>query len=548
MRRMSLLTVKNWRGPGVGLLFLVVWLCLWPTQSVYWDLLAGWRFGMFLLLPVRYWPWLIVGECLADTGGGLLFPGDHPVFILDVAADTLLGAGCVGLARMLGVRASLKTPERVVQFLAAAALTSMVLTTVATALLLLRDTGPQPVPVAAFFGGHLLGNYLGVLLILPILVLLTDSRPDRAMRRRLLVDGVAFLLPVLVVLFALIRNGPPAARFAPTLALAPVLYFAFRHGWRGTAASMLVVSVAMTVFTLVTTRLSTPAQAHLFLAVAGSAALMLGSGMDALRRSSHDLSVQNARLETANERLDELAQQLSDVARRNLRSEEEQRRYMAAELHDELGQNLTAIQTRMKLAQSRLQSAGLHDVSEAINDIIAHMRNTVRRMLDSLRPNVLDEFGLDRALEDGPIRNLLDAAGIGYRVTLYGEAGELDEDTRVAIYRIAQEAATNVVRHAGANHLFLRLRMRTRAGQRLSVLTITDDGAGLPPTNVQPSRSYGLQSMRDRVTALGGVFHIQSGPGGTRLHALLRTALPAPPTAADSAGETAPRNLSDTTS
>ncbi|HET7299747.1 MAG TPA: histidine kinase, partial [Oleiagrimonas sp.] len=266
-------------------------------------------------------------------------------------------------------------------------------------------------------------------------------------------------------------------------------------------------------------------QAHLFIAVAGTATLMLGSAIDALRHSNNRLAVQNARLEGANHRLDHLARRLRDAARRNLRMEEEQRRYMAAELHDELGQNLTAIQTRVKLAQARLSGAGLGDVAASMNDIIAHMRAAVRRMLDSLRPTVLDEFGLARALEEGPIQNLLHTAGMVYEFDLHGDPRRLDEDTRIAIYRVAQEAATNAVRHAHAARLRLHLRVGQRNGQRIVLMDIRDDGVGLP-ANPPPRRGgRGLQSMRDRVTALGGIFRIRPCHRGTRLHILLRAPL-----------------------
>ncbi|HET7267859.1 MAG TPA: ATP-binding protein, partial [Oleiagrimonas sp.] len=247
-----------------------------------------------------------------------------------------------------------------------------------------------------------------------------------------------------------------------------------------------------------------------------------------------------------NRRLDHLARRLSDAARRNLRAEEEQRRHMAAELHDELGQNLTAIQTRVKLAQTRLRAAGMSDVSASINEIIGHMRAAVRRMLDSLRPTVLDEFGLARALEEGPIQSLLHSAGIAYEFDLHGDPHHLDEDTRLAIYRVAQEAATNAVRHAHASHVHLRLRVADRNAQRIVLLDIRDDGIGLPDGRPPKRGGRGLQSMHDRITALGGIFRIRAHTRGTRLHILLRAPLKSPSGNLPRPDPVATRNLSDT--
>lgn len=523
---MSISRPLPWRGPLLGVVYFAVWIGLWPTQSVYWNLLAGWRFGMLFITPPRYWAWLVAGEW-----GGSLVAGiwlDHvanPIFLLGDMPDTVVAAICVALARGLGARPTLHAPDHVVRLLASALLVSAATTALDAVLVMSIHAGSALPSLIGMLGADMMGDYLGMLLVAPVLVLLLRARPDRIALRRLLRDGLIFLVPSLAVLFLLIQDGAPLSDFARTLSLAPVLFFAFRHGWRGAAASMLVVSLAMTAFAGLSGHLNAPAQAHLFLAVAGTATLMLGSAIDALRRSSERLAVQNARLEGANRRLDHLARKLSDAARRNLRVEEEQRRYMAGELHDELGQNLTAIQTRVKLAQSRLDEAGMGDVAASINEIIAHMRAAVRRMLDSLRPTVLDEFGLARALEEGPIQSLLQSARMGYHFSLHGDPHSLDEDTRIAIYRVAQEAATNAVRHARAANLWLRLRVGQRHQRHVVILSIRDDGMGVPVPTERRRGGRGLQSMRDRITALGGYFRLHSGARGTRLQILLHTPL-----------------------
>ncbi|HEX7342171.1 MAG TPA: MASE1 domain-containing protein [Rhodanobacteraceae bacterium] len=535
-----------WRGPLAGLVYLIIWLCLWPSHTAFWNLAAGWRLGMLLLCPYRYWPWLIAAEWggsaitdvwLGHAGSMMYLLGDIP--------DVLVAAVCVAIARRLGTRPVVHSPESVVRLLASALFVALAVTGFDAALLLTVHADVHVPDMVNVLGSDLLGDYVGMLLVTPVLILLVRARPPAEALRGLLRDGLMFLLPALVVLLLLIEDGPPLSQFARTLALAPVLFFAFRHGWRGAAASMLIVSVAMTIFARLVHHLAAPAEAHLFIAVAGTATLMLGSAIDALRRSGDRLTVQNVRLEDANRRLDHLARRLSDAARRNLRTEEEQRRYMAAELHDELGQNLTAIQTRVKLAEKRLNAAGLDDVGASINDIIAHMRTAVRRMLDSLRPTILDEFGLSRALEEGPIQSLLHSAGITYDFDLHGNPQQLDEDTRIAIYRVSQEAVTNTVRHARASRVRLHLRVGQRGDQLWVMLDIRDNGIGLPEGQPPRRGGRGLQSMRDRITALGGIFRMRSGAQGTRLHILLRTPQDRPGHAQATAIHPS-RNLSDT--
>ncbi len=148
------------------------------------------------------------------------------------------------------------------------------------------------------------------------------------------------------------------------------------------------------------------------------------------------------------------------------------------------------------------------------------MRRALHRLLDDLRPAVLDEFGLLRALDEGPIRDLLNAAGMVYHTELRGDPRRLDDDTRTAIYRLVQESATNAVKHAQASKFSLRLRVGTRQGVALALLDLRDDGIGLP--HGRPRSGRGLQGMRDRVTSLGGQFRLRPNDDGVHLRILLR--------------------------
>jgi two-component system sensor histidine kinase UhpB len=514
------------RGPLLGLGYALLWSLLWPTAEPYWMLPFGLRFGVLLLAPLRYWPWLLGGELLA-TGLIDIHQGSPLGWLGFVAGDLpqpLVVALCLWVLRRTNLRPSLRDPEDVSRLLLSAAFTVLAATATDAVLLALLHSAPSSDMLLQALGQDLLGNYVGVLLLVPPLILLFRARPSRRALRSLLMDGLLVMLPSLVILLTLAEQAGPQREFARVLSLAPVLFFAFRHGWRGASLSMLVSSLGLAVVDRLAVHADPTASAHLFLAVAGTGALMLGSATDALRRSSARVAEQNVHLAAVNRRLDHLARQLRDAARGNLQAEEDLRRHMAAELHDELGQNLTAIQTHVKLAQSRLQAAGLTDTGAAINDILGHMRRTLHRLLDDLRPAVLDEFGLMRALDEGPIRDLLAAAGMAYHTDLRGDPRLLEEDIRTALYRLAQESATNAVKHAQANEFRLRLRIGERQGTALALLDIRDNGVGLPDRVDGEGR--GLQGMRDRVTSLGGLFRLRTGQGGVHLRVLLRSSMP----------------------
>lgn len=516
------------RLPHSGLLlcagYVLLWLLLWPTVQPYWMLPYGLQFGALLLTPVRYWGWLLGAQLLVGAESQLAqgLPLGWAGLIADDLPEILVVAASLWLLRRFNVNANMRGPQELTRLLLLVLAIVIVTAAVDAGTFVLLHA---PVPSAIMWqalGEQLLGHYLGILLIVPLMVMLLRTNFDHVALRALLRDGLLVMLPSMAVLLVLSEGSTPQPQFARILSLAPVLFFAFRHGWRGASLAMLISSLGITLLDQQMGRGPSGATTYLFLAVAGTGALMLGSATDALRRSSQQVAEQNVHLGSANRRLDHLTQQLRAAARGNLQADENQRRHLAAELHDELGQNITAIQTHVKLAQSRLKQAGMEDIGASINAILAHMRRALHRLLDDLRPALLDEFGLLRALEEGPIRDLLDAAGVSYQTDLRGDPRLLDDDTLTALYRLVQESATNTVKHAQASQFCLRLRIGKRHGVAVALLDLRDNGIGLP--RQMPHGGRGLQGMRDRVTSLGGQFRLRTHHQGVRLKVLLRTA------------------------
>jgi two-component system NarL family sensor kinase len=193
---------------------------------------------------------------------------------------------------------------------------------------------------------------------------------------------------------------------------------------------------------------------------------------------------------------------------------EEERRRLRRDLHDGLGPTLAALGLKVETARNRLgpdsaADALLADLATRTQVAVAD----IRRLVYGLRPPALDELGLV-----GALRQLLaaDASAVHTELETSTEAlSSLSAATEVAAYRIAQEAFTNVVRHAHANHCTIRLQL---TGGALH-LSVDDDGAGLLAA---PQRGVGLFSMRERAEELGGTFSI--GPGaaaGTRVDVVL---------------------------
>jgi two-component system sensor histidine kinase UhpB len=206
------------------------------------------------------------------------------------------------------------------------------------------------------------------------------------------------------------------------------------------------------------------------------------------------------------ESLDQARAENRALAQESLDIQEEERRYLAQELHDELGQSLTAI---------RLMAASLRNAGDASRPAVDHIMATcdrlfgvLRGMLRRLRPLMLDELGLSASLEDlvgnWRLRNP------GVRLDFFCEEGVDDSagPAGIHLFRIVQEALTNVARHAVASEVRVFLTL----AESWIVLEVGDDGRGCD--SGQPRRGFGLLGIRERIESLGGMLEIVTRPGG----------------------------------
>jgi signal transduction histidine kinase len=205
-----------------------------------------------------------------------------------------------------------------------------------------------------------------------------------------------------------------------------------------------------------------------------------------------------------------------ELARRGVAMQEEERRNLARELHDELGQYLNAIKIdavclrdcpEAGAAEARRSAASIISVTDRLQLVV---RDIVRR----LRPPGLDELGLSAALEnciEGWRRRL---PSIEISVAVAEDLGRLDEATNITLYRLVQEGLTNVAKHARADRVEILMEERpaaSRAGSEV-VLSMRDNGVGSAPS--PPLSGWGLVGMRERVEALKGRFDVTSGHEG----------------------------------
>jgi two-component system, NarL family, sensor histidine kinase DevS len=211
-----------------------------------------------------------------------------------------------------------------------------------------------------------------------------------------------------------------------------------------------------------------------------------------------------------------------DALRRIVDAQELERARLARELHDETGQALTSILLGLKHLDDVVETDEAREATAAIRELVASTLRDVRRLAVELRPSALDDFGLVPAVER-LASSLSEQSDLA--VDLEARLGErrLPPDAEVALYRIVQEALTNVVKHADAHRVSITL-VRKEAS---AVVVIEDDGRGFEPGAVREG-ALGFVGMRERVELVGGRLTLESSPGaGTTLVAEVRVAGPA---------------------
>jgi signal transduction histidine kinase len=212
--------------------------------------------------------------------------------------------------------------------------------------------------------------------------------------------------------------------------------------------------------------------------------------------------------------------QLRALARRQLALHEQERAQLARELHDEFGAALTALKLDLHWLMARLPSGikSLHDRAKTMSELIDRTVASVSRTGALLRPRVLDDFGLVAAIE-WQTQDFQQRTGIECKMSL-PEYIELDPKLSIAIFRIFQEALTNVSRHSGASEV----RIDLRAHRTGVLLEVKDNGMGIRQEQISSETSFGMLGMRERASAFGGhVWFEGRSTGGTTVRVEIPT-------------------------
>jgi signal transduction histidine kinase len=224
------------------------------------------------------------------------------------------------------------------------------------------------------------------------------------------------------------------------------------------------------------------------------------------------VELRTAKLAKSNERLRHEMDEREALRRKLLHAQEEERRRIARELHDQMGQNLTALNVGLKSLLDDQSRSGLGSRVQHLQELATQTARDLHRVAVELRPAALDDLGLVKA-----IRALIETWSTRYRIDVDFEAGQynaagISSEIETILYRIIQEALNNVAKHSGATRVALVLRRTEEQVQAI----IEDDGRGFdaPGTSQSGNGSgrLGLLGIRERLGIVGGNFKIESAP------------------------------------
>ena len=198
------------------------------------------------------------------------------------------------------------------------------------------------------------------------------------------------------------------------------------------------------------------------------------------------------------------------LTQHTLEIQEDERQRLSQELHDELGQSLTAIKVMAVTAgRAAGTKTGIQQTTHAIVTICDHLMSVVRSMMHQLHPLVLTELGLKATMEDLLNHWSIRSPELKLTITCPDDVDDLEQKITIQIFRVVQECLTNIVRHAQASQATIKLEIEHHPRKTLT-LQVSDDGQGCAADKIKTG--FGLLGMKERINSLGGEFTIQTQP------------------------------------
>jgi len=499
-------------GLVLALAYGLTWTGLVQVSHLLWFLPAGLRLGSLWLTPTRRWHWLALGEwsALAVAASQQNWNLVDLRFLAMSVSPWLAYAMVVLAVRGRQAPAQIDDPRSMLALLGSGLLGAALVSPILQHYM--PDETGRLDGVAGVFA-FLYGDFIGQLVLAPMMVLLAHAQSLQRLRSSLWVDVTLQLLLSLSV-FWLVRTRDDLAPYVLLLAFAPIFFVAFRRGWEGAAVSVALVGLLIEILSELGLVPVDMRVLQLALAVVGGGGLVLGAASSELRRSHERLAARHRELGAMNRTISDAAAELRSVSQRLVRLEEQGQRELAGELDYELGRSIHALSTRISLAFRDVRDDQMLRLLESMREQVREMQESLRRVLRQLRPQALDTHGLREALGFGPLREMAEDAGIEYDTAFGGRIELLNDDTQTMVYRICQAAVRDASRSQSIRRLLLRVDVLPGNDDRLQVQMQIDIEA--TPHLKFPMEPHPLPAITDRVLAQQGNYWIELLSPGIR--------------------------------
>ncbi|ROR13238.1 MASE1 domain-containing protein [Erwinia sp. JUb26] len=484
----------------LALFFALGWLALWTIglwlsqngQQAVLLLPAGLHLALMILLPKRYWAALLLVEAILISWLQLEQLIVRPVMLL----SPLLSVLPAWICQFQWHRYTLYW-QRLILLLAAVTLNTLLQGAIVGPWL--QEAITQTL-LASFTGGVLLTPF--IYLIYEYLKqqhlsdMLAQRMPDPPLRTSLLIwCSVIFAIGVCVQ----VSIAPEMERLLLIFVFLPNVVMAYRFGWQGGVLSAIVGSVLITLTRQASGAFHDLRELELFLSTQALLGIGLGIAVSRQQQLAQHLQRYRQQLEKELQARHRLMAQLVDT-------EEQVRKVIARELHDEIGQNITAIQIQAMLVARGSDAPAARQAAGQISDLSRRIHHTTRQLLRQIRPPVLDEMALDKALQHLAAEFSFADRGIDFQLHYRLSASPTDETLIFTLYRVVQELLNNISKHAGARQVVVTLDEQPG----LLTLSVSDDGIGI----TEPiGGGFGLRGIEERVRALGGDWQLLPPPG-----------------------------------
>lgn len=477
-----------------------LWSYLWGLSHAYWFLPAGLRFVALMYTRRAYWPVLILGEWLAIVHLGIVNFDGGSILESSLAGFTpsAIYAAVIGLwlSRRDWTNRRIFNQGELVHVALAVIVAGMF---TATSLFMLMPAD-SPFLIFEKFSikgvfSYALGDIAGVLFIWSsvefIKSLLVMSRPIRLVFFR---NATLLVFPITAVIALLLPRFEWAFL---ALMFLPIVFLGLKHGWPGATFSLMALNIITGLIFWLSGNTVVLFDAQVFLVSVGFTGLFLGAAVSQQR---------------------ELTEDIRKISQRMIATQETERGRISKDLHDHIGQVLTALTLRIAIIKQRVP-AEFEPEFELLDKLAAQVFHDVHEIVEELSPREFTHFGLKRSLEGPTIRKMLKTTNVTYTTSIDESISAVPEPLQLAIFRISQEALSNIAKHSQATVCSLKIAFLQGAESRMVRLDILDNGTGFDTAAV--SNGHGLQNIKDRVHAHLGDCVFSSGEAGTRLKVTL---------------------------